>query len=41
MMVDFSPLLIGLIALFTPLYGLVISLILGKWRFPVDDDEDV
>ena len=39
MMVDFNQLLIGLIALFISLYGLVITLILGNWRF-FDDEED-
>jgi hypothetical protein len=38
-MVNFSPLLIGLVVLFLPLYSLVISLILGKWRF-FDNEKD-
>ncbi|MED4914323.1 hypothetical protein [Parageobacillus thermoglucosidasius] len=36
---EMNGLFIGLIVLFLPLYSLVISLILGKWSFPVDDEE--
>lgn len=38
-MVDFRSLLIGIVALFLPLYCLVITLISGNWRF-FDDEED-